>query len=109
MTMSSARKPKRFLSAEQKYDLFVRMLAGQLSQADAAAEAGVDRSTISNLRKTARDGAITALSAKPGRPKASKAERTEVAALRAEVDRLQTTVIEQAIELAALRGKASWG
>lgn len=109
MTTNPTRKPKRFLSAEQKYDLFVRMLAGQLSQADAAVEAGVDRSTISNLRKTARDGAITALSAKPGRPKASKAERTEVAELRAEVDRLQTTVIEQAIELAALRGKASWG
>lgn len=109
MTLSSSRKPKRFLTGEQKYDLFVRMLAGQLSQGDAAAEAGVDRSTISNLRKTARDGAIAALSAKPGRPKASKAERTEVAVLRAEIDRLQTTVIEQAIELAALRGKASWG
>ena len=107
MTLSSSRKPKRFLTGEQKYDLFVRMLAGQLSQGDAAAEAGVDRSTISNLRKTARDGAIAALSAKPGRSKASKAERTEVAALRAEIDRLQTTVIEQAIELAALRGKAS--
>ena len=109
MTMSPSRKSKRFLTGEQKYDLFVRMLAGQLSQADAAAEAGVDRSTISKLRKTARDGAITALSARPGRPKASKAERTEVASLRAEVDRLQTTVIEQTIELAALRGKAGWG
>ena len=109
MTVNPSRKPKRFLTAEQKYDLFVRMLAGQLSQADAAAEVGVDRSTISNLRKTARDGALAALSAKPGRPKASKAERTEVAALRAEVNRLQETVIEQAIELAALRGKATWG
>ena len=58
--MSSTRKPKRFLSGEQKYDLFVRMLSGQLSQADAAAEAGVDRSTISTLRKLARDGALAA-------------------------------------------------
>ena len=109
MTLNPSRKSKRLLTPEQKYDLFVRMLAGQLSQADAATEAGVDRSTISNLRKTARDGAIAALSAKPGRPKRSKAERTELAALRAEVDRLQQTVIEQAIELAAFRGKASWG
>ena len=106
--MSSTRKPKRLLSAEQKYDLFVRMLSGQLSQADAAAEAGVDRSTISNLRKTARDGALAALAAKPGRPKQSTAER-ELAELSAEVRRLQETIIEQAVELAALRGKASWG
>jgi transposase len=97
------------LTGEQKYDWWVRSLAGLLSQADAAAEAGVDRSTISNLRKSARDAAVAALSARPGRPKASKAERSEVAALRAEVTRLQETVIEQAIELAALRGKASWG
>jgi transposase-like protein len=107
--MSSTRKTKRFLSAEQKYDLFVRMLSGQLSQADAAAEAGVDRSTISNLRKTARDGALAALAAKPGRPKQTTAERTELAELRAEVRRLQETIVEQAIELAALRGKAGWG
>jgi transposase-like protein len=104
-----ARKPKRFLSAEQKYDLWVRMLSGQLSQADAAAEAGVDRSTISNLRRTARDGAIAALAARPGRSKQSTTERTEVAELRAEVARLSATVVEQAIELAAVRGKASWG
>jgi transposase-like protein len=97
------------LSAEQKYDLFVRMLSGQLSQADAAGEASVDRSTISNLRKTARDGAVAALSVKPGRSKQSTAERIELAELRAEVRRLQETIIEQAIELAALRGKASWG
>lgn len=105
----SQRKPKRFLSGEQKYDLWVRMLTGQLSQADAAAEAGVDRSTISNLRRTARDGAIAALSTRPGRPKASAAERSETAALRAEVARLQATIVEQAIELAMLRGKAPWG
>ena len=43
---STPRKPKRMLTAEQKYDLWLRMLTGQISQADAAAEAGVDRSVI---------------------------------------------------------------
>jgi len=61
--MSSQRKPKRMLTAEQKYDLWVRMLTGQISQAGAAAEAGVDRSTISTLRRVPRDGAIVALQA----------------------------------------------
>jgi transposase len=108
--MSSTRRAKRFLTAEQKYDLWQRMLTGQLTMAAAAAEAGVDRSTVMTLRKTARDGAIAALQAsRPGRPKANRAEASELAGLRAEVDRLSATVVEQAIELAALRGKAAWG
>ncbi len=75
-----------------------------------AAEAGVDRSTIMTLRKTAKDGAIAALQAsRPGRPKQSRAESSEIAKLTAEITRLQDTIVEQAIELAALRGKAAWG
>jgi transposase len=108
--MTTPRKQKRFLTAEQKYDLWVRMLTGQLSQADAAAEAGVDRTVIARLRAVARDGAISALQAsKPGKPHQSRAEAGEVACLRAEVARLERTIVEQAIELAMLRGKASWG
>lgn len=108
--MSSPRRAKRFLTAEQKYDLWQRMLSGQITTVAAAAEAGVDRSTIMTLRKTARDGAIAALQAsRPGRPKQSRAEQGEIAKLAAEVERLTATVVEQAIELAALRGKATWG
>ena len=87
--MSVTRKPKRFLSAEQKYDLWVRMLTGQVTQAQAAAEAGVDRTTIATLRKVARGGAISALQAsRPGQRKGTAAEASELAKLRAEVDRL---------------------
>ena len=107
---STPRKPKRMLTAEQKYDLWLRMLTGQVSQADAAVEAGVDRSVITRLRAVARDGAIAALQAsRPGRPRQSRQEASEAAALRAEVDRLQATVVEQAVELAVLRGKSRWG
>jgi transposase-like protein len=108
--MSSIRRTKRFLSAEQKYDLWVRILTGQVTQADAAAEAGVDRTTIATLRKVARDGAIAALQAsRPGQRKVSSQEASELAKLRAEIDRLGGVVIDQAVELAALRGKTSWG
>jgi transposase-like protein len=107
--VTSTRRAKRFLSAEQKYDLWVRMLTGQINQTDAAAEAGVDRTTIAHLRKLARDGAIAALTARPGRAKVSPAEALELAKLRFEVDRLGGVVIDQAIELTALRGKTSWG
>ena len=53
--MSTPRRAKRFLTAEQKYDLWQRMLTGQITTVEAAAEAGVDRSTVMTLRKTARD------------------------------------------------------
>lgn len=107
--MSASRKPKRFLTAEQKYDLWVRIVTGQLTQAQAAAEAGVDRTTIATMRRVAKDGAISALQAsRPGQRKLSAEEASETAKLRAEVDRLGAVVIDQATELALLRGKASW-
>lgn len=97
------------LSAEQKYDLWLRMLTGQLTTVTAAAEAGVDRTTIMTLRKAAKDGAMAALQAsRPGRPRVERAELSELARLRADNVRLSAVIVEQAIELAALRGKASW-
>jgi len=108
--VTSPRKPKRFLTAEQKYDLWVRMLTGQITQAQAAAEAGVDRTVISKLRSVARDGAIAALQAsRPGKPTVSKTESAQVVALQAELVRLERTIVEQAVELAVLRGKTGWG
>jgi predicted DNA-binding protein (UPF0251 family) len=108
--MATSRRPKRFLTAEQKYDLWVRMLSGQITQGAAAAEAGVDRTVISRIRAVARDGAIAALQAsKPGKPSVTRSEAVQVTALEAEVARLQKTVVEQAVELAVLRGKSGWG
>ena len=108
MTAASGRRPRKMLTAEQKYDLWVRMLTGQITQAEAAAEAGVDRSVVSRLRAVARDGAVAALGAsRPGRSRQSRAEASEAAALRAEVERLGRTVVEQAVELAVLRGKTA--
>jgi transposase len=107
---ATERRRKRFLSAEQKYDLWVRMLTGQLTAVQAAAEVGVDRTTIATLKRVARDGAIAALEAsRPGRRNLAPGESAELARLRGEVDRLQGAIVEQAIELAALRGKAAWG
>lgn len=86
------------------------MLSGQVTQAQDAAEAGVDRSVISRLRAVARDGAIAALQASnPGRQGQSRQEASEAAALRVEAGRLQATVVEQAVELAVLRRKSRWG
>jgi transposase-like protein len=108
--MATPRKPKRFLTAEQKYDVFVRILTGQSTQGAAATELGVDRTVITRIRTVARDGAIAALQAsKPGKPTVSRVEQSELVEARAEVARLERTVIEQAVELGVLRGKSGWG
>ena len=102
-------KPKRFLTAEQKYEIWLKLLTGELSAQQAALQAGVDRGTILTLRKTAKDGALAALQAsRPGRPRDAK-EASELARLTAENTRLQATIVELSIELVALRGKAAWG
>ncbi|WP_419946617.1 hypothetical protein [Candidatus Poriferisodalis sp.] len=53
MTALPGRRPRKMLTAEQKYDLWVRMLTGQITQAEAAAEAGVDRSVDTAHRRLA--------------------------------------------------------
>ena len=71
---------------------------------------GGARSVITRLRAVARDGAIAALQAsRPGRQRQSRQESSEAAVSRAEVERLQAAVVEQAVELAVLRGKSRWG
>jgi transposase-like protein len=108
--MAMPRKPKRFLTAEQKYDVFVRILTGQTTQGAAATELGVDRTVITRIRAVARDGAIAALQAsRPGKASVSKVVQSEVVGLQSEVARLERTVVEQAVELAVLRGKSGWG
>jgi transposase len=108
--MATPRRQKRFLTAEHKYDLFVRILTGQITQGAAATEVGVDRTVITRIRTVARDGAIAALQAsRPGRPAVSRVAQTEIVGLQAEVARLERTVVEQAVELAVLRGKSGWG
>ena len=108
--MATPRRPKRFLTAEQKYDVFVRVLTGQITQGAAATELGVDRTVITRIRTVARDGAIAALQAsKPGKPTVNRVEQIELVEARSEISRLERTIIEQAVELGVLRGKSGWG
>ena len=106
---SSTRRPKRFLTAEQKYEIWLKTLTGEWSTVEAAARTGIDRSTVMTLRRVAKDGAIAALQASvPGRRRRGALEESELAALKAENARLQDTIVELSIENVALRGKARW-
>jgi transposase-like protein len=97
------------LSAAEKYELFVSVLCGQATQREAAARAGVDRSTVVHICRTAKQGALDALAASvPGRAGQSP-EQAALAAARAEIDRLRATVTEQAVALHLHEAKSAWG
>jgi transposase len=102
------RRAKGFLSPTEKYELWLQLATGELSQSEAAERFGIDRSTVMRIRQVAKQGALEALAAsKPGvRP---AREDAALAAARAEIQRLGEAVKEQAIELMLLRGKSRWG
>jgi transposase-like protein len=107
--MSSAQngRRRRALSAEEKYQIWQQLLTGELTQRQAAERWKVDPTTVMRIRKVGREGALLALAqSKPGRRDGhGSLVDGELAGARAEIERLEETVKEQAIELVALRGK----
>jgi transposase-like protein len=99
---------RRRLSPSEKYEIYVSALTGQATQREAAARYGVDRSTVVTACRVARQGALDALAAAvPGRPGVSR-EQAALADARAEIERLRSTVTEQAVALHLHEGKARW-
>jgi transposase len=109
IAMSERLRRKRMLSAQEKFQIWLQLLTGELSQSAAAEKYGIDPTTIMRIRKVAREGALAALAAsKPGRR--NDLDGAELAAAKAEIARLEETVKEQAIELVLLRGgqRSGW-
>ena len=104
---SGGRRRKRFLSPSEKYELWVGLVRGEYTTAQAADRAGVDRTTVMRVRQVAKQGALDALSAsKPG-------VRTggidpELAEARAEVARLSEALKEMGVRLMLAEGKERW-
>ena len=97
---------KKFLTAEQKYELWTAMVRGDATQRQLADRWGVDRTTVAKVAQVAKHGALSALSAsKPGRPGTVDPREQQLREAREEIARLTEAVKEQAIELALLRGK----
>ncbi|MGH2843826.1 MAG: hypothetical protein ACRDKL_09605 [Solirubrobacteraceae bacterium] len=103
------RRPKRVLSVQEKHQVYLQLLTGELSQRRASERWGVDPTTIMRIRKVGREGALSALAqSRPGRRDGDQRD-VELVAARAEIARVEETVKEQAIELVALRGKSRLG
>lgn len=102
------RRSKRLLTPSQKYEIWLQLLRQEVTMAEAAAAAGVDRSTIVRIRTVAKDGALAALAASKSGV-GSKARDSELAAARAEVARLSEAIKQMAVRLTLAEGKDGWG
>lgn len=103
------RRPKKILSPSAKYEIWLRLLREDITIAQAAAEAGVDRSTILRVRQVAKEGALAALAAsRPGSPGRS-AREVELIEANAEIARLSEAVKELAVKLTLVEGKGGRG
>ena|SRR5947209_10029199 len=102
------RRRRRQLSPEEKWELFLEVASGQLTQADAARKWGVDVSVVIRIRRLAKDAALAAFaSAKPGR--VLSPEQAELEAALVDNARLSEALKELAVELSLHRGRQRSG
>lgn len=108
LTGRGGRRPKRFLSPSQKYEIWLQLVRQEVTMAEAATAHQVDRSTIVRIRTVAKEGALAALAAsKPGVGARERDYELELA--KAEVARLSEAVKEMAVKLTLVEGKGAWG
>ena len=106
MTVSEGRRRPKKLSAETKWEIYLQVTSGEITQADAARKWGVDVSRVISIRRTVADAALAGLARKPDRPAAER--NWELEAARAEIGQLTEAIKVQAIELAIVGGKSGW-
>lgn len=90
MTDNEARKRPRVLSPETKWEVFLKVTSGEITQADAARKWRVDFSTVIGIRRTAKDAALAAFARKPGRP--AKGRNFELEAAQDEIAQLTQAI-----------------
>lgn len=107
-TDRAGRRRKRFLTPQQKYEIWMQLVRHEATIAEAADRAGVDRATVMKLRTVAKQGALDALAAsRPG--VRANAVDPELAAARAEIERLGEALKEMGVRLMLHEGKGRWG
>ena len=75
MSENGARRRRRVLSPEAKWEIFLEGVSREVTQGEAARRHGVDVSTIIGIRRTVKDGALAALAALVARPGRRAKER----------------------------------
>jgi transposase-like protein len=100
-------RKRRNLSADEKYQIFLEATMtkakGNGSISEVMRRWGIHSSDLTRIRKTVEEGAISNFKAKKSRKPEIDYEQYQQ--LKAEKERLEYTIIEQAAELALLKKK----
>ena len=101
------KRRRRLLSPSEKYDIWLSLIRGELTIAEAAAANQVDRSVIVRLKRLGKESALAGFAAaRPG--VSSKGRDLEMATANAEIERLSEAVKEMAVKLTLAEGKGAW-
>ncbi len=103
---SSPAKPRKKLTPEQKYQIFLETQRGDVQIAAVLRKWGIHSSDLTRIRAQVRQGALESLARgnRPGRP---PQEPPEVTGLKAEKARVEEALKELAIENTLLRKKVN--
>jgi len=100
-------RKRRHLSPEEKYQIFLETTMAKAKGSGSIAEVlrrwGIHSSDLTRIRAAVEQGAVTAFKERKSRKPKVNMEQYEQ--LKAEKERLESTVIEQAAELALLKKK----
>jgi transposase-like protein len=103
-----ARKSRRFLSADKKYQIFLEAQDNTRPVGEILRREGLYSSDLARIRTQVKEGAIERLQAKPGQKKETiSAEAYQM--LKEELEEKERALADLSVELAILRKKTSGG
>ena len=100
-------RKRRNLTPEEKYQIFIESTMAKAKDNGSISEVlrkwGIHSSDLTRIRHTIEEGAIRAFKARKSRK--PKIDYEQYRQLRSEKERLESTIVEQAAELALLKKK----
>ena len=107
-TSGGQKGKRRYLSAEKKYQIFLEAQRGDQTLAEILRREGLYSADLARIREQVKEGALTRLSARPGR-KAKMVTQEEYDALKRELEEKERAMADMSVEVTILRKKTNGG
>ena len=104
------KKPRRSLSSEKKYQIFLESQSGKTPVGEILRREGLYSTDLNRIRNQVKEGALIRLAARPG-AKQKSVPLEDYETLKRDLEEKERVLAEQAVELAILRKKtngSSW-
>lgn len=105
---ASAKKKRRYLSAEKKYQLFLETQRSEAPVGEVLRREGLYSSDLARIQRMVKEGALERLAARPGPAKKTVCQQ-DYDALKQDLQEKERVIAEMAVELAILRKKTNGG